>query len=335
MFLLQKYNSQMIFSPSELEAKINSAINELDYNKNPRSLFEPIEYILSIGGKRLRPILAFMATNLFTDNIDQTTNPAIAIEIFHNFSLLHDDLMDNANIRRGKPTVHEKWCDNTAILSGDAMLIDAYNYITKVHSKFLPSILEVFTQTAMQVCEGQQYDMDFEKRINVKESEYIEMIRLKTAVLLAASLKIGAILGEANKEDVDRLYEFGINIGLAFQLKDDLLDVYGDPVNFGKEIGGDILSNKKTFLLIKALENSDEISHESLQQWIAAKDYDSKAKINAVKKIYDGLNLELMTNKLIQKYYLAAMDCLAEVKVSDKRKKELLIYTNNLMNREK
>lgn len=335
MFLLQKYNSQMIFSPSELEAKINSAINELDYNKNPRSLFEPIEYILSIGGKRLRPILAFMATNLFTHNIDQTTNPAIAIEIFHNFSLLHDDLMDNANIRRGKPTVHEKWCDNTAILSGDAMLIDAYNYITKVHSKFLPSILEVFTQTAMQVCEGQQYDMDFEKRVNVKESEYIEMIRLKTAVLVAASLKIGAILGEANKEDVDRLYEFGINIGLAFQLKDDLLDVYGDPVNFGKEIGGDILSNKKTFLLIKALENSDEISHASLQQWIAAKFYDSKSKINAVKKIYDGLNLELMTNKLIQKYYLAAMDCLAEVKVSDERKKELLIYTNNLMNREK
>lgn len=335
MFLLQKYNSQMIFSPSELEAKINSAINELDYNKNPRSLFEPIEYILSIGGKRLRPILAFMATNLFTHNIDQTTNPAIAIEIFHNFSLLHDDLMDNANIRRGKPTVHEKWCDNTAILSGDAMLIDAYNYITKVHSKFLPSILEVFTQTAMQVCEGQQYDMDFEKRVNVKESEYIEMIRLKTAVLVAASLKIGAILGEANKEDVDRLYEFGINIGLAFQLKDDLLDVYGDPVNFGKEIGGDILSNKKTFLLIKALENSDEISHASLQQWIAAKYYDSKSKINAVKKIYDGLNLELMTNKLIQKYYLAAMDCLAEVKVSDERKKELLIYTNNLMNREK
>ncbi|HKM45686.1 MAG TPA: polyprenyl synthetase family protein [Dysgonamonadaceae bacterium] len=325
----------MIFSPSELEAKINSAINELDYNKNPRSLFEPIEYILSIGGKRLRPILAFMATNLFTHNIDQTTNPAIAIEIFHNFSLLHDDLMDNANIRRGKPTVHEKWCDNTAILSGDAMLIDAYNYITKVHSKFLPSILEVFTQTAMQVCEGQQYDMDFEKRVNVKESEYIEMIRLKTAVLVAASLKIGAILGEANKEDVDRLYEFGINIGLAFQLKDDLLDVYGDPVNFGKEIGGDILSNKKTFLLIKALENSDEISHASLQQWIAAKFYDSKSKINAVKKIYDGLNLELMTNKLIQKYYLAAMDCLAEVKVSDERKKELLIYTNNLMNREK
>lgn len=325
----------MIYSSSDLECKINSVINELNYNKKPLSLFEPIKYILSIGGKRLRPILAFMATNLFTDNIEKTTNPAIAIEIFHNFSLLHDDLMDNANIRRGKPTVHEKWDANTAVLSGDAMLIDAYNYITKVPSIVLSPILEVFTSTAMQVCEGQQYDMDFETRLNVNESEYIEMIRLKTAVLLAASLKIGAILGEANESDAERLYEFGINIGLAFQLKDDLLDVYGDPINFGKEIGGDILSNKKTFLLIKALENSDETSHASLREWIAAKNYDPKAKINAVKKIYDGLNLELMTDKLIQKYYLAALSCLSEVSVSNERKEELLNYTNNLMNREK
>ena len=313
----------MIFTPAALEAKINSAIDELNYNKEPRSLFEPIKYILSIGGKRLRPILAFMATNLFTDDIDKTTFPALSIEIFHNFSLLHDDLMDNASIRRGNPTVHKRWNDNTAVLSGDAMLIDAYNY------------LEVFTNTAMQVCEGQQYDMDFEKRLNVKEPEYIEMIRLKTAVLIAASLKIGAIIGKASDEDADRLYDFGINIGLAFQLKDDLLDVYGDPKSFGKEIGGDILSNKKTFLLIKALENSDELSNASLKEWIAAEEFDSKAKINAVKKIYDGLNLESMTDKLIRKYYIAALDCLSGVSVSDDRKKELLIYTNNLMSREK
>ena len=325
----------MVYSPSDLESKVNSAINELGYDKEPISLFEPIEYILSIGGKRLRPILAYMATNLFTDSIDKATYPAIAIEIFHNFSLLHDDLMDNAKIRRGKPTVHEKWNDNTAVLSGDAMLIDAYNYIAKVPTNVLPSILEVFTKTAMQVCEGQQYDMDFEKRLNVKESEYIEMIRLKTAVLLAASLKIGAILGNANMEDAERLYDFGINIGLAFQLKDDLLDVYGDPANFGKEIGGDILSNKKTYLLIKALENSNEINHASLQEWITAESYDPKSKINAVKKIYDGLNLRLMTDKLIQKYYLVALNCLSEVKVSDERKKQLLYYTNDLMNREK
>ena len=325
----------MIYSPADLEIKINEAISELDYNKQPHSLFQPIDYILSLGGKRLRPILAYMASNLFTDDIETTTFPALAIEIFHNFSLLHDDLMDNAKIRRGKSTVHEKWNDNAVVLSGDAMLIDSYNYITKVPASVLPSILEVFTTTAMQVCEGQQYDMDFEKRLNVTESEYIEMIRLKTAVLLAASLKIGAILGEASSDDVERLYEFGINIGLAFQLKDDLLDVYGDPINFGKEIGGDILSNKKTYLLIKALENSDEISNASLQEWITAEDFDSKAKINAVKKIYDGLNLESMTDKIIQRYYLAALNCLSEVSVSDERKKQLLKYTNDLMNREK
>lgn len=325
----------MLYTSADLETKINSAINELNYNKDPITLFEPIKYILSIGGKRLRPILAFMAANLFTNDIDKVIFPALSIEIFHNFSLLHDDLMDNASIRRGKPTVHEKWDDNTAVLSGDAMLIDAYNFIAKGPLNTLPSILEIFTSTAMQVCEGQQYDMDFEKRINVKESEYIEMIRLKTAVLIAASLKIGAILGDASNEDAERLYDFGINIGLAFQLKDDLLDVYGNPLSFGKKIGGDILSNKKTFLLIKALENSDEKTNASLKEWIAAEKFDSKAKINAVKKIYDGLNLESMTDKLIQKYYLAALDCLSEVDVSEDRKKELLIYTNNLMSREK
>ena len=325
----------MIYSSATLEAKINSTINELNYNKQPLTLFEPIEYILSIGGKRLRPILAFMATNLFTDNIEITTYPAVAIEIFHNFSLLHDDLMDNASIRRGKQTVHRKWDTNTAVLSGDAMLIDAYKYITKVPSNVLSPILEVFTKTAMQVCEGQQYDMDFEKRLNVKDSEYIEMIRLKTAVLVAASLKIGAILGGSTIEDAERLFNFGINIGLAFQLKDDLLDVYGDPIKFGKEIGGDILSNKKTFLLIKALENSDNSNNATLKKWIAAESFDTNAKINAVKKIYDVLNLESMTNILIEKYYLAALDCLSEVKVSIDRKHELLIYTDDLMNRKK
>ena len=325
----------MIYSPADLEIKINSAIIGLDFNKQPLSLFEPVQYILSLGGKRLRPILTYMATNLFSDDIDIATSPALALEIFHNFSLLHDDLMDKALIRRGHSTVHTKWDDNAAVLSGDAMLIDAYKYITKVPTEFLPLILEVFTTTAMQVCEGQQYDMDFEKRLNVKESEYIEMIRLKTAVLLAASLKIGAILGNASQDDINRLYEFGINIGLAFQLKDDLLDVYGDPIDFGKDIGGDILSNKKTFLLIKALEISNKERNETLHQCITAETFNPEAKINAVKEIYDDLNLATITNKLIQKYYLAGLNCLSEVNVSDERKQELLIYTNNLMNREK
>lgn len=325
----------MIYTSAELENKINLAIAELNFKKEPNSLFAPIKYILSLGGKRLRPILAYMATNLFTDDIEQTTSAAIAIEMFHNFSLLHDDLMDNASLRRGQPTVHLKWDANTAVLSGDVMLIDAYNYIVKVPEDVLPDILAVFTTTAMQVCEGQQYDLDFEQHLDVKESEYIEMIRLKTAVLLAASLKIGALLGGASKEDVERLYDFGINIGLAFQLKDDLLDVYGDTQSFGKEIGGDILSNKKTFLLIKALENSNEENNATLRKWLSAENFDTDAKINAIKKIYDGLNLDSITDKLIQKYYLAGLNCLSEVNVSEGRKRELLIYTNNLMNRKK
>ena len=325
----------MIHNSVDLEKKINTVIDELNYEKNPKSLFEPIEYILSLGGKRLRPILAYMATNLFNDDIEKTTSPAIGLEIFHNFSLLHDDLMDGASIRRGQPTVHTKWNDNTAVLSGDAMLIDAYKYISKVETEDLPTILDIFTTTAMQVCEGQQYDMDFEKRLNVNEAEYIEMIRLKTAVLIAASLKIGAIMGNANDEDANRLYDFGINIGLAFQLKDDLLDIYGNPIDFGKNIGGDIVSNKKTFLLIKALENSNKEKNAALRQWIRAENFDPKSKINAVKEIYDDLKLETLTDKLIQKYYLAGLISLSEVNVSDERKEQLLIYTNNLMNREK
>ena len=325
----------MIYTPADLEKKINKAIKDLGHERSPRSLFEPIEYILSIGGKRLRPILAYMATNLFTDNLDKTTDPAIGLEIFHNFSLLHDDLMDNASVRRGEQTVHVKWDANTAILSGDAMLIDAYNYMLKVDSDVLPRILRVFNTTAMQVCEGQQYDMDFEKRMNVKESEYLKMIRLKTAVLVAASLKIGAIMGNASEVDANRLYEFGINIGLAFQLKDDLLDVYGNPIEFGKNIGGDILCNKKTFLLIKALENSSKEQETMLQDWISAETFDSEAKINAVKEIYDDLKLDVLVDKLIQKYYLAGIHCLSEVDVTEERKQQLLIYTNQLMKREK
>lgn len=325
----------MIHTPADLEKKINEAIKALDYEIKPRSLFEPIEYILSLGGKRLRPILAYMATNLFSNHLDDTTAPALALEIFHNFSLLHDDLMDNASIRRGEQTVHTKWNANTAILSGDAMLIDAYNHMLKVNPENLHQILHIFNTTAMQVCKGQQYDMDFEKRMDVTESEYLEMIRLKTAVLVAASLQIGAIIGGSNKQDADKLYEFGIHIGIAFQLKDDLLDVYGNPEEFGKSIGGDILCNKKTYLLIKALENSSKEAYSALKSWISAKNFDANTKINAVKEIYDDLKLESLTNKLIQKYYLAAIDSLSEVNVSEERKEQLLIYTKKLMNREK
>ena len=325
----------MTYTPADLEKKINKAIEQLDFDRSPKSLFEPIEYILSLGGKRLRPILTYMATNLFTDNLEKATDPAIGLEIFHNWSLRHDGLMENAAGRRGAETVHTKGDANTAILSGDAMLIDAYNCMMKVDTELLPRILNVFNRTAMQVCEGQQYDMDFETRLDVNESEYLEMIRLKTGVLVAASLKIGAIMGNASEENADRLYDFGINIGLAFQLKDDLLDVYGDPKEFGKNIGGDILSNKKTFLLIKALENSNKEQNATLKEWILAETFDAEAKINAVKEIYDDLNLSRLTDKLIQKYYLAALDSLSEVDVLDERKHQLLNYTKKLMNRER
>lgn len=276
-----------------------------------------------------------MAADLFGKDVKSVIDPAIGIEIFHNFSLLHDDLMDKADLRRGNQTVHKKWNDNTAILSGDAMLIEAYKYIAKVPSHLLPDILHLFSSSAMEVCKGQQLDMDFEQRTDVTEAEYMEMIRLKTAVLIACALKIGAIIAEAPVADADLVYEYGINIGLAFQLKDDLLDVYGDPKTFGKNVGGDILCNKKTYLLIKALKKSNRVQREELEKWLSATDYEPAVKINAVKNIYDELNLKIISENLIEKYYLASLDYLSAINVSNDRKKELILLSENLMYREK
>lgn len=325
----------MIYTTTELERKVNDTIEKLPLNESPSTLFEPIRYILSLGGKRLRPVLTLLSANLFSSDVKRAMQAALAVEIFHNFSLLHDDVMDRADMRRGHATVHKKWNDNTAILSGDAMLVEAYKHIADVPQNLLPEILSLFSQTAMEVCKGQQYDMDFETRTDVSESEYLEMIRFKTAVLIACALKIGAIIGGAPASDADQLYEFGINIGMAFQLRDDLLDVYGDPGKFGKNIGGDIVCNKKTFLLIKALEKSDKLQRKELDQWIRAEKFDATLKINAVKNIYDALNLKRISESLIEKYYLAALDCLSSVAVSDERKKELLTLAENLMYREK
>lgn len=325
----------MIYQPSFFEKKINEEIANLTFKKSPKNLFKPIKYILSLGGKRVRPVLALMSTNLFSDEIEQTIAPAIGIEIFHNFSLLHDDVMDKSDLRRGKATVHKKWNENVAILSGDAMLIEAYKHVSCVPEKYLSDILTIFSETAMEVCEGQQLDMDFETRFDVKKSEYIEMIRLKTAVLLACALKIGAILGGAFPEEADYLYQFGINMGIAFQLKDDLLDVYGDPKKFGKKIGGDILNNKKTWLLISALKKADANQEKILMRWLEAENFDPKEKIDAVKKIYDALKLKKAAEKQIEKYYLEALDCLSQVNVADDRKTELMILSENLMYREK
>lgn len=324
----------MIHKVALLREKIDRELSMVMKSVQPESLFEPPRYVFSLGGKRIRPVLTLMAVELFNKNIDIALNAALAIEIFHNFSLLHDDLMDNADIRRGNPTVHKKWNANTAILSGDAMVIEAYKYIAKVPTQHLSEVLDLFSDTAMDICVGQQYDMDFEKRNDVKEAEYLEMILKKTAVLIGCSLKMGAILSDADKSDAEALYQFGINLGLAFQLKDDLLDVYGDPKRFGKNIGGDIISNKKTYLLIKALRNSNPGQRDELDKWITIKDFDPNEKIEAVKKIYDELNLKVISENLIEKYYLASLENLSSVSVSSDRKRELIELSENLMYRD-
>ena len=320
---------------TQFEKRIGEAIENVLLDEQPRTLFDPARYILSLGGKRLRPLLTFMAVDLFGKEPEIAVNPALAIEIFHNFSLLHDDLMDKADMRRGNVTVHQKWNANSAILSGDAMVIEAYRYIAKVPAVLLPDILHIFSTTAMEICKGQQYDMDFEQRMDVSEAEYIEMIRLKTAVLIGCALKIGALLANASPQDADALYRYGINIGLAFQLKDDLLDVYGDPKTFGKKIGGDILSNKKTYLLIKALKNANESQRKEIDMWLSATQFDPEAKIKFVKNVYDDLNLKAISENLIEKYYLASLDCLSSISVADDRKKDLIELSENLMYREK
>src|SRR5690554_6567423 len=318
-----------------LEKRINEELKRVLINDQPRTLFDPPVYVFSLDGKRIRPILALMAADLFEKDIEPVINPALAVEIFHNFSLLHDDLMDNADVRRGSDTVHKKWNENTAILSGDEMVIEAYRYVAKLPDKYLSRVLELFSKTAMEICIGQQYDMDFEQRYDVTEDEYLNMIKLKTAVLIGCSLKIGAIISDASKEDADSLYRFGINLGLAFQLKDDLLDVYGDFKTFGKKPGGDILSNKKTYLLIKALKSSNELQKTELYKWLTADVFEPEQKINAVKNIYDELKLKVLVENLIEKYYLASLDCLSLINVSEARKNDLIDLSGQLMHREK
>jgi geranylgeranyl diphosphate synthase type II len=310
---------------------INDQIKKITYPYQPQSLFDPITYILSIGGKRVRPALALISYNLYKEDVERALPIALGIELFHNFTLLHDDLMDKADVRRGQPTVHIKWNDNAAVLSGDAMLIEAYKEISKVDPKYLPQILDNFSIMATEICCGQQLDMEFEQRTNVTIPEYIEMIKLKTAVLLGCSLKEGAILADASKSDIANLYDFGINIGLAFQLKDDLLDVYGDPETFGKKIGGDILCNKKTFLLISAL--AEDSVREELNEWIEKKDFDSNKKIEAVTNIYNTLNLKQKSEELINSYYKSAIQNLEKIEVSDSRKKILYNLAEYLVTR--
>nr|WP_320059701.1 polyprenyl synthetase family protein [uncultured Bacteroides sp.] len=324
-----------MFTVSQLLDLINTHLSEeLKHDRSPRNLYEPVNYVLAVGGKRIRPVLLMMAYNLYKEDVSNVLSCATAIEMYHNYTLLHDDLMDRADMRRGKKTVHRVWDDNTAILSGDAMLVLAYQYICSSNPEHLKEILDLFSFTALQICEGQQLDMDFELRCDVTENEYIEMIRLKTAVLLAASLKIGAILGGGSKNDSDLLYNVGLYTGLAFQLKDDLLDVYGDPVVFGKKQGGDILCNKKTFLLIKSLEIANDHQSFELNRWINASSYIPEEKIIAVKNIYDELGIKSLCEKKMSIYYEKALDSLGKITPIAQRKEVLEDLIQVLMLRE-
>lgn len=318
---------------NKLQEIIEKEIDGLEFSAPPEGLFEPMKYILDIGGKRLRPILVLLGANLYKDDLSKVCLPAIGIEIFHNFTLLHDDVMDNAPIRRSKKTVHEKWNSNVAILSGDAMSIKAYQYIGSCEDKYLRDVLTVFNQTALEVCEGQQFDMEFEDRNDVEIEEYLNMIRLKTAVLLGGSLKMGAVMGDASSTDAELLYHFGVNLGMAFQLQDDLLDVFGDEAVFGKKIGGDILSNKKTFLLIKALETASGDVEKELKSWITVKDFNPEEKIKAVRVIYEQLNVREYSQKKIENYFSLCLEYLDKVNVVAEKKKELYSLVKGLVNR--
>ena len=319
---------------NEITQIVATELEKVSWEKEPKGLYAPIGYVLSMGGKRIRPALTLMACNLYQEDVLPAVNTALGIEIFHNFTLLHDDIMDRADVRRGKPTVHKKWNDNTAILSGDVMQIAAYQFIAQTPANCLKPVLDLFSQTAAEICEGQQYDVDFETRNDVQAEEYLEMIRLKTAVLLGCSLKSGALIGGAGEEDAQNLYDFGIHIGLAFQLKDDLLDVYGDEATFGKKIGGDILCNKKTYLLIHALELAQGEDAEELQKWLNANDESSQnQKISAVTELYNKLGVKTICEDKMSDFYTKAIANLEKVAVSDNKKQELRKLAANLMSR--
>lgn len=318
---------------NEISSLVAIELDKLNWARQPHGLYDPIAYILSLGGKRVRPALTLMACEIFKDDISVAILPALGVEVFHNFTLLHDDIMDKALIRRSKETVHIKWDENTAILSGDVMQIEAYKLIATTPNDVLKKVLDLFSTTATEICEGQQYDMEFETRMNVDANEYIEMIRLKTAVLLGCALKIGALIGGSNDNDAQLLYDFGINIGLAFQLKDDLLDVYGDETTFGKKTGGDILCNKKTYLLITALKNAKNEDGEELLYWLDIQNGRELEKINAVKDIYNRLGVKKICEDKMSFFYNKAVANLDDLDVSDTKKHELRKLALKLMSR--
>jgi len=312
---------------------IEGEIRRQRFGKEPQSLYEPIRYIMGLGGKRLRPMLTLLAYQLYRSDVERVAPYAVAVEAFHNFTLMHDDIMDKAPLRRGKPTVHQKWNTNTAILSGDVMLVKVYEMFRTLDPEKFADVVGVFNVCAAEVCEGQQWDMDFEARTSVTEAEYLKMIRLKTAVLLGFSLELGAMLADAPKSDRKALREFGIAVGMGFQLKDDLLDAFADPDVFGKQTGGDILANKKTFLLIKALERARGKNKTNLKYWLEAKRFRKAEKVNAVKEIYENLGIPSITERRINRYFRRGFRLLDSVSGREEAKEVLSSYTHALIAR--
>ena len=321
------------YTASQLLDKMNAYLEQMPYMKPPKGLYEPIAYELSLGGKRIRPVLMLMAYNIYKEDVERILPQAAGLETYHNHTLLHDDVMDKADMRRNKPTVHNVWNDNTAILSGDAMLILAYRLMAEGLTERLAEVMHIFTETTMEICEGQQWDMEFESRMDVKVDEYIEMIRLKTSVLLAAALKIGACLAGAPAEEAQKLYDFGVKMGLAFQLQDDWLDVYGDPKVFGKNIGGDILCNKKTYMLITALEQADEGQRKELERWLTATDFIPAEKISAVTALYNNIGVGKRCEEMVEAYYSDGLAVLDSIALPEERKQALKDFACSLMNR--
>jgi geranylgeranyl diphosphate synthase, type II len=323
-----------MYSISQLQDLLNKEIAQKQYSKKPVELYEPIRYIMSLGGKRLRPTLLLMACDLFNGKILKAVDPAIGIELFHNFTLMHDDIMDNAPLRRGHPTVHSKWNKAAAILSGDVMLVEAYKMLMNVDDTLLRQVLEIFNATAQGVCEGQQIDMNFEQLDGVSVAEYLEMISLKTAVLLAGSLKIGALIGGASKENAELLYNFGKNLGIAFQLQDDILDVYGDPDKFGKQVGGDIIANKKTFLLINAFELAEGMEEEELKYWLVMDNSEATTKVKKITEIFNRLGVRQLAEHAMNTYAEKALASLEKIPADEKKKQAFRNFAEKLLVRE-
>ena len=323
-----------MYTSKQILEKVNETLATLPYDRKPTGLYDPVRYVLSLGGKRIRPVLMLMGYNLWRDDVESIMMPALGLETYHNYTLLHDDLMDRADVRRGHPTVHRKWNENQAILSGDSMLVLAYQRMAMCDDKMLPHVMQLFTETALEIGEGQQYDIEFETRNDVSEDEYIEMIRLKTSVLLACALKMGAMLAGAPSEDADMLYKFGEQIGLAFQLQDDYLDVYGDFKTFGKRIGGDILCNKKTYMLINAYLHANDTQRASLNHWLSATEYNEEEKIQAVTQLYNEIGIPQMARQKIEYYYTLAAESLSRVNLPEERKTLLWNYAQQMLNRQ-